>query len=437
MLYPYFPFSLNRKKASNYVVSSPYGTSEVNDAAAAILRLCNGSRSTETIASALQKHYTAPPSELYSRIETFLAILSAKGLVWLKNKPMRWFNAPAPPSIFWEITSRCNLLCRHCVVASSDAVSSSELSTERSLELIDEWAHTGVRDITFSGGEPLLRKDFFDLASAAKQRNLELSLATNGTLITPSVARNLKNLGFDVQISLDGSTPDIYESVRGNAERFKDVIAGIHNLLSEKVNLTIGTVLTRNNVDDIPDILELVEKMGAPAFRIIPFIPSGRGRENRALELDPAEMRKVYADLVEKRASVSLTILPLEFECTFSSPSADPVDPSRPVECGGAIHYCTVTPTGEILPCHYFEGLVTDSVQNRPFMEVWQQSRFLNYFRSIEIGDIDGCCRQCGWLSECCSGCRATNFSNRDLFGSNHHCWIVKENQMNDIQHPE
>jgi len=294
-----------------------------------------------------------------------------------------------------------------------------------------------VRDITFSGGEPLLRKDFFDLASAAKQRNLELSLATNGTLITPTVARKIRELGFDVQISLYGSTPQVYKQVRGNAERFDDVITGIRNLLSEKVNLTTGTVLTRNNVDDIPDILALVEQLGVPAFRIIPFIPSGRGRENRELELDPSEMRQVYANLREKRASVSLTILPLEFECTFSPPSTEPVDSSRPVECGGAIHYCTVTPTGEVLPCHYFEGVAADSVQNRPFMEVWQQSRFLNYFRSIEIGDIDGCCRQCGWLSECRSGCRATNFSNRDMFGSNHHCWIVKENQMNETQHPE
>jgi radical SAM protein with 4Fe4S-binding SPASM domain len=140
---------------------------------------------------------------------------------------------------------------------------------------------------------------------------------------------------------------------------------------------------------------------------------------------------------MDRRSAVSMTILPLEFECTFSAPSAEPVDPSRPNECGGAIHYCTVTPTGEVLPCHYFEGVVTDSVQNRPFMEVWQKSRFLNYFRSIEIGDIRGHCRECGWLSECRAGCRATNFSNRDLFGSNNHCWIVKDHQLNDDQDQE
>jgi radical SAM protein with 4Fe4S-binding SPASM domain len=437
MLYPYFPFALNSKETGKFSITSPYGTSEINAAAAAILRLCNGSRSIETITDALQRHYALTPSELRTRVDTFLETLSAKGMVWIKKKPMRWFNAPAPPSIFWEITSRCNLLCRHCVVASSDTASSGELSTERALELIDEWAHAGVRDITFSGGEPLLRKDFFDLASAAKQQNLELSLATNGTLITPSVARTLKNLAIDVQISLDGSTPDVYGRVRGNAERFDDVIAGIRNLLDEAVNLTIGTVLTRNNVDDIDSILEFVEKTGVPSFRIIPFIPSGRGRENLDLELDPREMKKVYAKLREKRFISSVNILPFEFECTFSAPSAEPVDPSRPNECGGAIHYCTVTPTGEVLPCHYFEGVVTDSVQNRPFMEVWQKSRFLNYFRSIEIGDIRGHCGECGWLSECRAGCRATNFSNRDLFGSNNHCWVVKEHQMNDAQDQE
>jgi radical SAM protein with 4Fe4S-binding SPASM domain len=204
--------------------------------------------------------------------------------------------------------------------------------------------------------------------------------------------------------------------------------------LDEAVNLTVGTVLTRNNVDDIDNILELVEKMGVPIFRVIPFIPSGRGRENRELEPDPLEVKRVYAHLVEKRSAVSMTILPLEFECTFSAPSAEPVDPSRPSECGGATHYCTVTPTGEVLPCHYFGGVVAESVQNRRFMDIWRQSRFLNYFRSIEIGDIEGCCTQCGWITECRCGCRATNFSNRDLFGSNNHCWIVKEYQLNDAQ---
>jgi sulfatase maturation enzyme AslB (radical SAM superfamily) len=264
MLYPYFPFTLKRKENGKFFISSTYGTSEINNAAAAILRLCNGNRTMEAIAETLQQHYHLTPSEVHSIVDSFLKTLSAKGLVWIKNKPMRWFNAPAPPSIFWEITSRCNLLCRHCVVASGDTPSSGELSTERALELIDEWAYAGVRDITFSGGEPLLRKDFFELASAAKQRNLDISLATNGTLITPVVARNLKALGFDVQISLDGSTADIYESVRGNADLFESVIAGIRNLLSEEVNLTIGTVLTRNNVDDIPSLVDRVEKMGVP-----------------------------------------------------------------------------------------------------------------------------------------------------------------------------
>jgi radical SAM protein with 4Fe4S-binding SPASM domain len=428
MLYPYFPFSLGRQAHEQFLISSPYGEHIVNRDAAAILQMCNGSRSLDDIAARLQARYDFSNASFVAKAETFIDSLSLKGLVWIKEKPMRWFNPPPPQTIFWEVTSRCNLQCLHCVVSAGENTA-DDLSTERCLQLIDDWAAFGVQDITFSGGEPLLREDLFQLALAAKQKNLSISLASNGTLITRDVARQCKALDMDVQISLDGSTADIYGRVRGRKEAFDDVMEGIRNTLSEGVNLTIGTVLTKNNVDDIPELLKLVQRMNIPYFRLIPFIPSGRGQHNRDLELDPLQVKKISEDLAAQRKMWAFTILPLEFELTFSAPSGEQPDMTRPSECGGAVHYCTVTPTGEVLPCHYFEGVVTDSVRNRSFSDIWRNSRFLNYFRSIEVGDIKGYCHECEWLSTCRGGCKAANFSHRDLFQSNAHCWVVRENQ--------
>jgi radical SAM protein with 4Fe4S-binding SPASM domain len=428
MSYPYFPFFLSRQEADQFMISSPYGDHKVNRDAAAILRLCNGSRSLVDIVGKLQARYDLDRALIDAKSEKLISNLAAKGLVWIKEKPMRWFNAPSPRTIFWEVTSRCNLQCLHCVVSAGEGAA-HDLSTRRSLELIDEWAANGVQEITFSGGEPLLREDLFELAVAAREKNLTISMATNGTLMTSDVARRCKALGFDVQISLDGSTAEIYGAVRGHKEAFADVMNGIRNTLSAGINLTVGTVLTKNNVDDIPELLKLVERCGIPYFRLIPFIPSGRGQQNRDLELDPLQVKKVSEELVAQRDLWPFTILPVEFELTFSAPSGASLDRSRASECGGATHYCTVTPSGAVLPCHYFEGVVTHSVRNSSFMEIWRNSRFLNYFRSIEIGDITGYCHDCQWLADCRGGCKAANFSYRDPFQSNRHCWVAGENQ--------
>ena len=429
MHYPYFPFFLSKQDRDTFMASSPYGGFTVNKAGAAILEWSNGSRSMGEIVKKLQSRYVAESASIAAKTEQFIHDLAKKGYVLIKEKPMRWFDAPPPQTIFWEITSQCNLQCLHCVVSAGQSTE-PDLSTARCFELLDEWAALGVEEITFSGGEPLLREDFFDLAAAAAKNNLSISLATNGTLVTREVAKKLKALNVDVQINLDGSTAEIYGRVRGRKEAFNDVVQGIRNTLAAGVNLTIGTVVTKNNIDDIPEILKFTERSGVPYFRLIPFVPSGRGKHNRDLELDPLQIQTVSRELVEQRDRWSFTILPLEFELTFSPPSGEQADLSRPSECGGATNYCTVTPSGEVLPCHYFEGVVADSLRNRSFRDIWRNSRFLNYFRSIEIGDIQGYCHGCDWLSECRGGCKAANFSRGDLFQSNCHCWVVKENHQ-------
>ncbi|VAW38093.1 Radical SAM domain protein [hydrothermal vent metagenome] len=428
MSYPYFPFRVAPDGDKVVKVLSPYAGDEikVNRSAAALLKLCNGSRSMDEIVTMLCDKFNSTEAETRGLAEDFIEGFSSRGIVWVKGEKMRWFDAPAPESVFWEITAECNLKCLHCIV-SADKKQANELSTKEALSLINQWAAMGVRDITFSGGEPLMRADFFELARAAKEKGCTIGLATNGLCVTPDIAVKLRELEAGIQVSLDGSTAEIYGGFRGNTQAFGQAVKGIDDLVAAGNEVTVGMVISKNNVDDIPDMLDFAEARGVKYFRLIPFIPFGRGEANKGLELSPLQVKDASAYLIEERKKRTVDIITLEFEPTFSAPPAGKIDPSTPVECGGALHYCTVTPKGEVLPCHYFEGVVAENVKVRPFARIWKESRFLNYFRSMRVGDIKGYCGGCEWLAVCRSGCKAANFSRRALFDSNVHCWVVPE----------
>ena len=434
MSYPFFPFKISRNENKEIRVLSPYanGNIKINSSAGSLLKLCNGSRTLDEIIVKLCNQFQSTEKEISVLAESFVHDFVGRGILLIKNERMRWFNAPAPESVFWEITSECNLKCLHCVV-SADKKQEGELSTQDGLGLINEWRRMGVSEITFSGGEPLIRKDFFELAYAAKKQNLSIGLATNGTLVTPSVAGELKKLQANIQVSLDGSSAEIYGKFRGSKNAFDQAIKGVEALVRAGHDITIGTVISKHNVDDIPEMLKLVESYGIKTFRLIPFIPCGRGKENSILELEPEKVKEVSAYLVGEREKRPFHITPIEFELTFSAPPpSEKIDTSQPSECGGAISYCTVTPIGEVLPCHYFEGVSTDNVKDQPFSKIWRESRFLNYFRSLQISDISGHCSRCEWLSVCRGGCKAANFSKRKIFNSNCHCWLVAENEKTE-----
>ena len=427
MIYPFFPFKLEIDRGCGGRFSSPYeGTVEINESACDLLKLCNGDRSLDEIVTVLAEHYDSDAAEITEHVQEHIHLQEQKGVLWTRREKMRWFDAPPPESIFWEITAECNLRCRHCNV-SADRKLIGELSYQACLGLIQEWSQMGVREITFSGGEPLLHENFLQLVHAVTRAGMHASLATNGTMITPAVAKELSRFNVSVQVSVDGSCAEIHEKLRGRKNSYKKTMRGVDELLKNGIDVTIGTVVTKLNVEDIPAILELAQRHEVNHFRLIPFIPCGRGSQAKELELSPGEMKEVTMNLSRQRKSLAFEIAPMEFEHTLCSPPTDKIDPSRPSECGGAIHYCTVTPIGEVLPCHYFEGVETDNVKQKSFRDIWRESRFLNYFRSMQIRDITGYCQQCDWLAACRGGCKAANFSQGALFHSNRHCWIADE----------
>lgn len=427
---PFFAFPLKpAPEDSQYLVTNHLINRDIliNRQAAEVIRLADGETSLGGIVARLAERYPEAGGSdvIYQDVVDLLRYLSQYELIWWREVPVVPMPVGPPVYVFWEITAACNLRCRHCVVSAGKRLA-GELPTERCLELVRELAEVGVQSIAFSGGEPLAHPDFRLLAERVHALGMMIQVATNGTLINAEVAAWLKSLGAEVQVSLDGSTPEIHNYMRLGQNAFQRTIDGIKALVEAGHRVTIGTVVTRTNAEDIPSIVELTRELGAARFRLIPFVPKGRGESCIEMELSPHDMKEITQYLHDLRQTIDIEISSLEFEEMLDGELCLlPEQSHQRRGCSGAISYATITPTGEVLPCHFFAGVRADSVASKPFIEVWQRSRFLSYFRHLSASDLHGKCQDCSWLPNCGGGCRAVNFAKGDVLGGNHHCWVV------------
>ena len=213
------------------------------------------------------------------------------------RKPL---NIYAPFLVVWDFTHKCNLSCQHCY-SNSGAAFNQELSTKEAIDVVNQLADFGVTALAFSGGEPLTRKDFFEVASHAAQRGLYVSVATNGTLLTKENVQKLKQARVNyVEISIDGATPQTHDRFRGVPGAFEKAVAGLKNCVEADLCACIASTATKSNLEEFPQILDLAEEVGAERFTYFNFIPTGRGKELYDQDLDPEEREQLMLSLLDR-----------------------------------------------------------------------------------------------------------------------------------------
>jgi 12,18-didecarboxysiroheme deacetylase len=210
------------------------------------------------------------------------------------------FSRDKKPIVVWNVTRRCNLRCRHCYAQAEDREYPGELTIKEALTMIDDFASFGVPVLLFSGGEPLLRKDLLKLAKYATKKGIRTVLSTNGTLITPEMARQIREAGVSyVGVSLDGmeSTNDRFRGVKG---AFEDALDGIRNCTEEGVRAGLRFTITRHNYRDIPGIFDLVDEEKIKRVCFYHLVYSGRGTKMVNEDLDHKTTREVVDLLIDK-----------------------------------------------------------------------------------------------------------------------------------------
>lgn len=211
------------------------------------------------------------------------------------------FSSDKKPIVVWNFTRRCNLRCIHCYSDSQDKNYPGELSTDEGKKVIDDLAQFKVPTILFSGGEPLLRQDIFELGDYAGAKGTRCVISTNGTLIDRTMAKKIAAHGFSyVGISLDGlgRTNDKFRGKRG---AFDMALAGIRNCREQGIRVGLRFTLNRHNKDDMVGIFDLMESEELPRFCIYHLAYSGRGNKLAKDDLSHAETREAV-DFIFDRA---------------------------------------------------------------------------------------------------------------------------------------
>ena len=348
------------------------------------------------------------------------------------------FNRPiqvhAPFLVVWNFTYKCNLRCKHCYSESGN-VSKLELSTEEAMKVVDQIADFGVTSLAFSGGEPLMRKDFFEVARHAVDAGLYVSLATNGTLLNDDNVRKLKEVGLHyVEVSLDGANAKTHDFFRGKTGAFYQTLQGLKNCLSADICTCIAVTATKNNLTEIPAMLEMAENMGIDRFTLFNFIPTGRGKEIVAADPSPQEREELLKFLNKKLSedykiailSTTPQLARVALQC-HSPTEEDIIMPLAHMEatkisnraraladfiggCGAGRLYCAISPEGNVQPC-VFMPLVVGNLKTEKLEDIWANSPVLGELRDRE--KLKGRCGKCDYKFVC-GGCRARAFAYHD-----------------------
>jgi len=177
------------------------------------------------------------------------------------KKPM---SLSAPFLVVWDFTHKCNLSCKHCY-SNSGAVNEEELTTQQALAAVDQIADAGVTALAFSGGEPLTRKDFFQVARYASDRGLYVSVASNGTLLSKENVQKLKEAKVNyIDVSIDGASAKTHDDFRGVPGTFDKAVAGLKNCVEADLCVCIATTVGKNNMAELPAIIDLAEEQSCP-----------------------------------------------------------------------------------------------------------------------------------------------------------------------------
>ena len=307
----------------------------------------------------------------------------------------------APICLTWELTYACNLACTHCL-SSSGRRDPNELSTTEAKILIDEIAAMQIFYINIGGGEPMIRRDFFELIEHAVEQHVGVKFSTNGTRIDQAAARRLASIDYlDIQVSIDGVDAATSDRIRG-AGSYERARRAMDNLQSAEFGpFKISVVMTRESIEQLDEFEKLAASYGAE-LRLTRLRPSGRGVDVWQ-ELHPtlAQNRRLYRWLLE-RPNV------LTGDSFFHlSALGEPLSGLN--LCGAGRVVCLIDPVGEVYACPFVihEEFRAGNVRSSGFRDVWQNSEL---FRSLrEPGDA-GACASCGSYDACRGGCMAAKF---------------------------
>ncbi|MBI3376990.1 MAG: radical SAM protein [Nitrospirae bacterium] len=332
----------------------------------------------------------------------------------------------APLDLYWEVTKRCNLYCRHCYNESGSR--DYEPSMEQMRSVVNELSSTKLRSIAISGGEPLMRKDLRTIIGWLRPLATNLVLATNGTLIDEQSVAWMGEMINEVNLSLDAGNKSAYEQFRGRRGTFDKCLRGLDLLVEQKVPVIIQTTISRFNIDSLKEIATLAIERGATAWIVRLPVFSGRAARNEGDFLSRNELIEKEPLLSEIRLQYQSKFADLQLGVNFMWSYQEPYTyvqiEDRAISCSAGTVGVLLTAEGTLAPCPLFSGtdFKSDAVWNGNFLKEWKTARCMQTMRSLRLNQIGQCFHCAHFKVKCSAGCRAKSYLSGDLYSTDPDC---------------
>ena len=351
------------------------------------------------------------------------------------------------PVVVWNSTKTCNLKCRHCYMSSDSKKYQNELTTEEAKAFIDDLADFHVPVLLFSGGEPLIRPDFFELAEYAQKKGVRPTLSTNGTLITREVAARIKEIGVGyVGISLDG-LQDVNDKFRGVEGAFEKAMAGIQNCVSVGQRVGLRFTINHHNIQELDNIFDFIERENINRVCFYHLVYSGRGSAMQDQDVTAEESRRAMDTIIRRTKDfedrgLEKEILTVDNHCdgvymylkaVAEGNAAQAEQIKRYIAMNGGnrsgIAFGEVDPFGYVHPDQFTQHHTFGNIRDRKFSEIWQDTT-----HPIMAGLKDrkpllkGRCAKCRFLDNCNGNFRTrAEAVTGDFWASDPSCYLTDE----------
>lgn len=351
------------------------------------------------------------------------------------------------PVVVWNSTRTCNLKCRHCYMSSDAKKYQNELTTAEAKQFIDDLADFNVPVLLFSGGEPLIRPDFFELADYAAKKGVRPTLSTNGTLITPEVARKIKDIGVGyVGISLDGLC-EVNDKFRGKAGAFEAAMNGIKNCVAVDQRVGLRFTINHHNIQELENIFDFIEEENINRVCFYHLVYSGRGNQMMDEDVTAEESRRAM-DIIIRRTrdfeerGLKKEILTVDNHCDGvymylkalqegKDELAQQIKKYIAMNGGNrsGMAFAEVDPLGYVHPDQFTQHHTFGNVRERKFGDIWQDTT-----NPIMAGLKDrkpllkGRCSKCKFLDNCNGNFRTrAEARTGDFWESDPSCYLTDE----------
>ena len=335
-----------------------------------------------------------------------------------------------PETVVWEVTFACNMRCLHCGTAAGKQ-RSDELSTDEALNLIDELTGLGCKSVTISGGEPLLRKDWQQLAARLKENGVTSYLITNGYAMTEAIADDILRLEIKrVGVSVDGME-EIHNHIRQRPDSFRRCLNAIDIMREKDVEFCVVSQVSNMNLGELDNMHKLLVDHGCKGWRIQMCTTTGRMMEHANLVLSLDNYERLIDTLLAMKAAGDIFIDVGENIGYYGCKGSQLLDGNPYLGCYAGTRVAGITSNGSVRGClSMAEEFNEGNIREKSFTEIWNNPDGFVYNRKFTKDTATGACHDCRYLPLCRGGCATTSVSQTGRRADNPYCMYQIELQQ-------